>query len=529
MDVYETFTAPTFPAALAALAHHHGDLEAVVAPEDRLTFGELAARADAFAGALAAAGLRPGDRLGIQLPNGLRWIVTSLGAHRAGLTVVPINTWYRSTELKHVAQTVGLRLVVTAGTIFGRDVLEDLREAGYGERFGDAGDRADGYLGAVVWPPEDPLPAALPAGPAPDTEATAADLAFILFTSGSTALPKPVPVRQGRLLDNSREVARRMRLRPGDRLWIASPFFFGFGCENAFPVALSHAVTLCLQERVDPEAALAMIERERATVYYGLTPTTRMLTASEAFDRYDISSLRTGVLGLMGEDNRVAHDRLGLTDGVAAYGITEGYGFVATTDADDPLEVRLRTQGRALPTQELRVVDEQGVACPPDVIGQLEIRGAVTEGYLDSPEQNAEAFTPDGWFRTGDLASVDAEGRMSFVGRWKELMKIRGIRIAPSEVEKIIIGHPDVEEVFVVGMTDRDGDEQMACAVVPRRGADTTDLVDRITHHIRERAASYKVPSRFRLVESGAVPVTDTGKVSRRLLREQFETAERAR
>jgi fatty-acyl-CoA synthase len=335
-----------------------------------------------------------------------------------------------------------------------------------------------------------------------------------------------VPVRQGLLLANGRAVGRRMRLRLGDRLWIAAPFFFGFGCENAFPVALTHGVTLCLQERVDPEAALAMIERERCTVYYGLTPTTRALTSSDAFGRYDISSLRTGVLGLMGEGNRLAYEKLGLTDGCSAYGITEGYGFVATTDADDPLEVRIRTQGRALPTQQLRVVDDQGVPCPPDVAGQLEIRGAVTEGYLDSPEQNAEAFTADGWFRTGDLAGVDAEGRMSYVGRWSELMKINGIRIAPSEVEKIIIEHADVDEVFVVGMTDAGGDERMACALLPRPGADTAGLTERITSHVRARAASYKVPTRFLVLTDDGVPMTDTGKVSRRLLRERFEAAE---
>jgi len=528
MDVNDT--SETFPAAVAALARHHGDLEAVVAPEGRVTFAELAARADAFAGALAAAGLRPGDRIGLQLPNGLRWIVTSLGAHRAGLTVVPINTWYRSTELKHVAQTVGLRLVVTAGTIFGRDVLDDLREAGYGEEYGgaygDTGSRSDGYLGALVWPADAALPPALPTGTPPAATAGREDVAFILFTSGSTALPKPVPVRQGLLLANGRAVGRRMRLRLGDRLWIAAPFFFGFGCENAFPVALTHGVTLCLQERVDPAAALAMIERERCTVYYGLTPTTRALTSSDAFGRYDISSLRTGVLGLMGEGNRLAYEKLGLTDGCSAYGITEGYGFVATTDADDPLDVRVHTQGRALPTQQLRVVDERGVPCPPDVAGQLEIRGAVTEGYLDSPEQNAEAFTADGWFRTGDLASVDAEGRMSYVGRWSELMKINGIRIAPSEVEKIIIEHGDVDEVFVVGMTDAGGDERMACALVPRPGADTAGLAERIRSHVRARAASYKVPTRFLVLTDDAVPMTDTGKVSRRLLRARFEAAE---
>jgi HIP---CoA ligase len=470
---------------------------------------------------LHAAGLQPGDRVGVLLPNGLRWIIATIGAQRAGLTAVPINTWYRSTELKHVAETAGLRMIVAERMIFGRGVLDDLTQAGVGEEHRPG---ADGhYLGVLFWPKEAELPPAGVSGPAPDINVRDNALALILFTSGSTALPKPVPLRHAPLLRNGREVAHRLRMHAGDRLWIATPMFFGFGCENALPAALSHGVTLCLQERVEPESALDMLERERCTVYWGLTTTTRALVADPSFARRDLSHLRTGALGFTPEDKKLAIDALGIPDGASAYGLTESYGFVTMTDADDSLDVKLHTQGTPLSNTELRVVDDQGTPCPPGVTGEVEIRGAVMEGYLDAPEVNAAVFTADGWFRTGDLASLDTKGRMTFVGRWKEMLKINGINIAPAEVERILATHPAVEEVFVVGYKDPTGTDRMGCVVVPRSAGPHHDLPEELAKHVRAAAASYKVPSRFVFLDGAAVPTTDTGKISRRKITQLFE------
>lgn len=216
-------------------------------------------------------------------------------------------------------------------------------------------------------------------------------------------------------------------------------------------------------------------------------------------------------------------DALGISAGASAYGLTESYGFVTMTDADDPLDAKLHTQGTPLSNTVLRVVDEQGRPCSVWVTGEVEIRGAVMEGYLDAPEVNAAFFTADGWFRTGDLASLDSEGRMTFVGRWKEMLKINGINIAPVEVESILVTHPAVEEVFVVGYKDPTGADRMGCVVVPRSAGTHHDLPGELAKHVRAAAASYKVPSRFVFLDGAAVPTTDTGKISRRKITQLFE------
>jgi acyl-CoA synthetase (AMP-forming)/AMP-acid ligase II len=522
MDLLDGVSKCTFPALLELLAVRHSADEAVVAPDGRVTFAELAERCDRMASFYSAAGLVPGDRVGVLLPNGLRWLVAALGAHCAGLIAVPINTWYRSSEYDHVIETARLRLIVTDDPLFGRPVLEDLEAAGHpGLYLGPA----EGYLGALRWPIGTELPAdADAAGPPPEIQVTPEDLALILFTSGSTARPKPVPLRHGSLLRNGREIGRRQHLRAGDRLWIAAPFFFGYGCANALPVALTHAAALCLQERVDGDASLEFIARERCTVYYGLATTTRSLLAAPTFGRHDISSLRTGTTGFTAADKQLVIEELGIGEVCSVYGLTEAYGHSTMTDADDPLEVKLHTQGTVVPTQEIRVVDDDGEPVASGVTGEVELRGCVIDGYLDAPEVDAGSFRPGGWFRTMDLGWLDDHERLHFVGRRKEMMKIKGINIAPAEVEDILATHPRVDEAYVMGVSDSSGEETVAAVVVPRTPVeDEPELVANLTTHVRDRAASYKVPTRFAIMEAARLPLTATGKVSKRELREMLD------
>ncbi|NKY58989.1 acyl--CoA ligase [Nocardia flavorosea] len=512
----------TFPEAMAALAESCAGTEAVVAPEGRLTFAELNSRCEEFAGSLAAAGLRPGERVGVLLPNGLRWLVAVLGAQRAGLTAVPINTWYRSNELAHLVASADLRLIVTEHLVFGKDIPAELAAAGYPGTYASA-TRGEHYLGALLWPAAEPFPSAAQRGPCPPQTSGPSDPAMILYTSGSTALPKPVPLEHGKLLRNGRAMGDRMHVAPGDRLWFAMPLFFGYGACNALPVALAHGITLCIQEKVDGEAALEFIEAERCTVFYGLATAVRALLASPSFGRRDISSLRTGPVGFNAEDKRLAIEGLGITEACSAYGLTESYGFVTMSDAHDDLAVKLDTQGKPLPTQEIRITDSTGAPCPAGSAGEIEIRGCVMSGYLGGAEINIGTRTADDWFRTGDLGVLDADGTLSFGGRWKEMLKIKGINVAPLEVEEIISGHSSVDQAYVFGLETREGDQEMACVVVPAVAVgDHEALARTLTDYIRARAASYKVPGRFVVMESAAVPQTATGKVSKLKLRDML-------
>lgn len=516
-------TIDTFPAAVADLAARLPDTEAVVAPDGRVTFAELAARVDEFAGAITGLGLAPGDRVGILLPNSLRWMVAVLGAQQAGLVAVPINTWYRSSELAHLVSSVDLRIVISQADVFGKDVFAELEAAGFGGTL-DA-TRTERYLGALLWSAADRLPAELPSTPgqvvsrAPGAE----DVALILHTSGSTSLPKSVPLRHGNLLLNGRAMGERMHLRPGDRVWFAMPLFFGFGACNALPVALTHGVTLCLQEKVDGDAGLEMIEREQCTVIYAMPTAMRTLLYAPSLPRRDLSAVRTGPIGFTPEDKRQQIERLHLVEGCSAWGMTEAYGFGAMNDAHDPLEARLHTQGTVLPTQQMRIVDGEGRPCPAGARGEIEIRGCVIDGYLGGEEVNRATRTDDGWFRTGDLGHFDDAGRLVFDGRWKEMLKVKGINVAPMEIEEILEAHEEVSQVYVIGLDAPGGDQEMVAVVVPVAGADEGELADRLGAHVRSLVASYKVPERILLMDWAAVPQTGTGKVSKLKLRQQIE------
>ncbi|GAA4709520.1 AMP-binding protein [Pseudonocardia yuanmonensis] len=510
----------TVPAVLDDLAARRPGAEAVVGPEGRVTYAELADRTRRLAAFLADAGLRRGDRIGVLLPNGVRWITAALAAHRAGLTVVPVNTWYRAPELDHVLRSSGVRLVVTDAAIFGRDTLAELAAAGFGRSFdAEQPSPSDGYLGSVVWPADVELPGR--AEPRPLDPPAPSDLALLLFTSGSTARPKPVPLEHGKLLRNGYEIGRRQHLVPGDRLWIAAPFFFGYGCSNALPVALTHGATLCLEERVDGDRSLEFIARERCTVYYGLAPTTRNLLAAPSFGRHDISSLRTGTTGFTVEDKRLVAEELGVGGICSMYGLTEGYGHSTVSDAHDPLEVRLHTSGTVVPTQEIRIADPDGSPLGTGQTGEIELRGCVIDAYLGGAELNEGVFRPGGWFRTGDLGFLDDAQRLHVVGRSKEMLKVKGINIAPLEVEELLCSHPDVDQAYAVGLPSADGDETMVAAVVARLGHGSgPDLPAALTAHVKARAAGYKVPSRIEVLTQDQLPLTDTGKVSKRALRD---------
>ena len=521
---FEQLTRLTTPAVLAAVAASYPDRSFVVAEDGELTYGMMAVQAARLAGQFTALGLRPGDRVGVLLPNGIRWCATFFGAHAAGLDLVPLNTWYREEELLAVAERARLRVIITQDEIFG---LASGRFAdAVGERLGSGR-----YLGSLRWAPGAPGPTGLPAlgvgGPleAPSSleilrkaPAGESDDALLVFTSGSSAEPKAVRLTQGGLVRTAHAIGERQGVRPCDRFWFASPLFFVFGCCNALPNALVHAATLCLQERFEARSALAFIERQGCTVYYGVAPITRALAACPDLGRFDISALRTGTANATREDLRLAIEVLGVGQVCNAYGMTEGYGHSTITAWDDPVGVRTGSQGRVLPTQELRIMVD-GVVAGPDELGEIEIRGAITPGYLDAPELTARAFGDGGWFRTGDLGRLDADGRLHYLGRSHEMMKVKGINISPAEVESLLVQHPLVDEAFVFGLATADGDQSVGCVLVSSVPADAREaLVGDVRAWMAGRAAAYKTPTSVRVMTAGELPLTDTGKVSKRLL-----------
>ena len=521
---FDQVATATTPAVLGAVAEAHTHRSFVIADDGELTYGAMARRAARLAAQFGALGLRPGERVGILLPNGIRWCAALLGAHAAGLGVVPLNTWYRSGELLAVTRRARLRAIITQDEIFG---LEPGRHA-VGEHL-DAGV----YRGTFVWPRDAGHPEGLPAAPDPgahdaletlrNAPVTESDDALLLFTSGSSAEPKAVRLVQGGMVRTAHAIGERQGIRADDRFWFASPLFFVFGCSNALPNTLTHAATLCLQERFEATSALEFIEKHRCTVYYGVAPITRALAACEDLAKHDISSLRTGTANATPDDLRLAVEVLGIEQVCNAYGLTEGYGHSTITSCTDPASVRIGSQGAVLPTQELRIVANGAVAGPGEP-GEIQIRGTITPGYLDSPELTAGAFGDDGWFRTGDIGRLDAEGLLHYVGRSHEMMKVKGISISPAEVELLLVQHELVDEAFVFGLATPEGDQSVGCVLVSTVPETAREALGRdVQEWMRQRAAAYKVPTTVRVAAAGQLPLTATGKVSKRLLQQQTQ------
>jgi fatty-acyl-CoA synthase len=348
------------------------------------------------------------------------------------------------------------------------------------------------------------------------------DVCFILYTSGSTATPKGVTLAHGGVIANGFDIGERMHLTDRDRVWLAVPLFWSFGSANALPAILTHGGALVLQESFDAGEALALMDDERCSVYYGMANMARAILEHPDRPRRALAAMRTGLTIGLPEDVAMTMEAVNAPRLCNVYGATETYGNCSVTDADDPLERRLATQGLPLPGMEIRVVEPAtGRPLPAHEVGELRVRGWVTPGYYHDPEQTRAAFDADGFFVTGDLGLLDGDGRVRFRGRLKEMIKTGGINVAPLEVEGVLLAHPAVKQAYVVGLPDRSRGEVAAAAVELHEGAAAT--AEALTAFCRERLAGYKVPARIVFRKADEFPRTATGKVQKPRLREELE------
>jgi fatty-acyl-CoA synthase len=324
------------------------------------------------------------------------------------------------------------------------------------------------------------------------------------------------------LVENGFGIGERMRLTAADRLWLSVPLFWSFGSANALPAILTHGGAIVLQESFEPGEALVLLDEERCSVYYGMVNMARAILEHPDRRRRALASMRTGLTIGLPEDVAMTMEAVAARRLCNVYGATETYGNCSVTDARDAMAVRLTTQGLPLPGMEIRAVEpETERPLPRGEVGELRVRGHLTPGYYRDPEQSRAALDADGFFRMGDLGMVGDDGRVRFRGRLKEMIKTGGANVAPLEVEAILLGHPAVKQVYVVGVPDRDKGEVGVAAVELHEGSAAT--AEALTAFCRERLASYKVPARivFRVAEE--FPRTATGKVQKPRLREELE------
>ncbi len=500
--------------AFATTARRGAARNAVVEGSRRTTFGALAAAAERLAGGLAALGVCAGDPVAFQLPNWTETITVLLGISRLGARATPVLPIHRRRELGFILARSGARVLFVPGRyrdVDHRALVRELR--------GDL--PALEHVVVVRDTPGDGSLAYAEVGAGPpavdgcDPEA----IALLIHTSGTTADPKGVLHSHETLLAEARSLGPVHGFTDADTVLMPSPLTHISGIAHALLVPAVHGTRVVLMDRWEAGEALALIAAERVTYMVGAPTFLRDLA------RHPDAAPGLRLFSCGGADVdptlvREAAARLGCVV-KRVYGSTE-FPTVTTTGPEDPPERRIESDGRPIGANEILVVDEGGAPVPAGSEGEILARGPECFlGYADDAE-DAEAFTPDGWFRTGDLGIVDADGYLRVTGRRKDIIIRKGENLSARELEDLIATHPAVAEVAVVGIPDPAAGE-IACAVVrTRRGRVAPNLGELAAHLTAQGLSRRKLPERLELVDD--FPRTASGKILKRALRERLRS-----
>ena len=498
------------------------DETAIIDGERRFTFAELGAYSGRFASALTAMGLGKGGIVGILAPNCAEFEIAFFGILKAGGTVTTINSGYREREIAYQLQASGAQALIVHHTLADAANLA-LAGSGQIEHRILIGEEADGT--PSFWPIIEAQ-----SGPPPDPALDPyEDLAALPFSSGTTGLQKGVMLTHANLHTNVRQYLGRSGegsvLRRADVVLVHLPLFHIYGMTVLQLNAIAAGATQVLMGRFDMREMLSLIAEHRVTALYTAPPVCLGLSLTPLLDEYDVASLRfllSGAAPLSGELQMRLAERLGC-DVIQGYGLTE---TSPVTNSDFTGERgRPGTIGPPLPDTEERIVDlDSGERdLPPGELGELLIRGPqVMKGYFRQPDATAEAITPDGWFHTGDIASMDEDGYVRIVDRKKELIKYKGFQVPPAELEGVLLEHPGVADAAVIPKPDDEAGEVPKAFVV--RKPDAEPSAAELMTFVAERVATFK---QVREIEfTGAIPKNASGKLLRRVLIEQERASE---
>ncbi|MCH6231612.1 AMP-binding protein [Microbacterium sp. CFH 31415] len=525
-------TAQTIPALLRDQVRL-GDHPAVIEGETATSYETLHEKVRAAARGYLARGIRHGDRVAVWAPNRLEFIVAMLGAQYVGAPVVPLNTRYTGHEAATILQRSRASILVVDDGFLGRGFTRMLEAAVDGG--GDGPIAGLPHLRTIVrigqpaagenrpsW--EDFLAAGSAVSDA-DLDAAADrvtpdDVDDILYTSGTTGLPKGVMSAHRQTIGVAYAWASGAELTEDDRYAIVNPFFHGFGYKAGMISSLLAGTTIYPVPTLDTTAMLELIQSERITVLPGVPTVFTSLLDHPRLSEYDTSSLRFAIAGATTAPETLFRDMvhvLGFERVAQAYGLTECVVATLSRHGED-LEHAKQTTGPAVPGIEIRVVDADGEDVDTGVDGEILLRGDnVMLGYFEDEEATRAAVDGDGWFRTGDVGRLDEHGCLKITDRLKDMFIVGGFNVYPAEVENALRQHPSVNESAVIGVEDARLGTVGRAYVALLHGAEPVDA-EALTAFCRERLANFKVPREIVFVEE--FPRNGAGKILKTELRQ---------
>ncbi len=512
----------------------------------RYSYAELKGQVDRCARGLMALGLSKGERIGIWAPNRAEWTITQFATAKIGAILVNINPAYRLSELEYALNQSGCSMLISAAQFRTSDYsamlyelapeLHEARPSGAQGapvlrsarlpelrtviRLGD-----EAAPGMLTW--EGLLAAAEAVRPA-ELAARQAEQQFddpinIQYTSGTTGFPKGATLSHHNILNNGYFVAELMNFSERDRLVIPVPLYHCFGMVMGNLGCVTHGATMIYpSEGFEPLAVLSAVEEERATALYGVPTMFIAELDHPEFARFDLSSLRTGVMAgspCPVEVMKRVQSVMNMREVEICYGMTETSPVSTQTRIGAPLEKQVGTVGQVHPHIEVKIVDPaSGRLVPRGETGELCTRGySVMLGYWNNAEATAKAIDAAGWMHTGDLATMDEEGYLNIVGRIKDMIIRGGENVYPREVEEFLYGHPKVADVQVIGVPDARYGEEIMAWVRLKAGESATE--EEIKAFCRGQIAHFKIPRYVKFVEN--FPMTVTGKIQKFLMRKQ--------
>jgi fatty-acyl-CoA synthase len=533
---------PWEPITIAGLvertARDHGDRDALVGDDRRLSWSQTRELSRGLAKSLIASGIGRGDHVALWMPNQIEWVALWCAASYVGAVLVTVNTRYKTEEVRYILRQSDARMLITVRAFIGIDyaaMLDELCPNLGSAPTPNAEDLPELRRVVVLGEPTPAGAVAFDRFAAAGTDVTDAELdaaaaavdaddpTIIVYTSGTTGHPKGA-VHSYRILRNEQSISEAMDIGPESRVMNHLPFFHvGGGFTGILPPLITGGAIL-LMDHWDPTAALALIERERATVLSGIPTHFIDLVNHPELGRYDTSSLRTGWIGGANNPPEVidgAIGKLGLEGLLPVYGMTETTSITTIPKRDDPRSIVLAGKGRPVSDFEVKTVDvDTDAEQPVGAEGEVCVRGhLVMLGYYRDEQATAAAIDSDGWFHTGDLGVLDADGYLSITGRRSDMFIVGGSNAYPAEIEAALAEHPSIEQAYVVGVPHERLGEVGFAFVQAHAGHDLTDTD--VVAFARRRLADYKVPRFVEMVD--AWPLTATGKI------ERFRLSEMAR